>query len=184
MICASVLACQANAARANQPLRTAAMDTAKPSPSPAKKWFIVNNVIALALCTAALGGMGDVLFSILANEGLWGYTQDIAPFKAAWAMLFLGVLSGLTALFLGVATESWKCAILLDLAAFAFVCLSFVWFSPLCYPSEVADVLEDYFGYPFPCLRSGFSWFHGVNIGGLINYLFAALNAHVAGQAK
>ena len=162
------------------------MDTAKPSPSPAKTWFIVNNVIALALCTAALGGMGDVLFSILgdpssyANEGLWGYQQDISPFKAGWAMLFLGVLSGLTALFLGVAKESWKYATLLDLAAFAFVCLSFVWFSPFCWPSEFVEEIEDTLGWILPrCFRSGFSWYHGVNIGGLINYLFAALNAHV-----
>ena len=88
-------------------------------------------------------------------------------------VLFLGVLSGLTALFLGAAKASWKCAILLDLAAFAFVCLSFVWFSPVCLgPGWCGFVL------------SGFSWYHGVNIGGLINYLFAALNAHVAGQAK
>ena len=149
------------------------MDTAKPSPSPAKTWFVVNNIIALALCTAALGGMGDALFPILdaANEAGVELGSTYAPMEAAWAMLFLGVLSGLTALFLGAAKESWKCAILLDLAAFAFVCLSFVWFSPLCFGA-------------FGCFRSGFSWYHGVNIVGLINYLFAALNAHVAGQAK
>ena len=100
-------------------------------------------------------------------------------------MLFLGVLSGLTALFLGVAKESWKYATLLDLAAFAFVCLSFVWFSPFCWPSEFVEEIEDTLGWILPrCFRSGFSWYHGVNIGGLINYLFAALNAHVAGQAK
>ena len=144
------------------------MDTAKPSPCPAKMWFVVNNIIALALCTAALGGMGDALFPILDEWNAAGL--DLAPMEAAWAMLFLGVLSGLTALFLGAAKESWKCAVLLDLAAFAFVCLSFVWFSPVCFGA-------------FGCFRSGFSWYHGVNIGGLINCLFAALNAHV-GQAR
>jgi len=103
------------------------MDTAKPSPSPAKTWFVVNNIIALALCTAALGGMGDALFPILDASNAAGL--DLAPMEAAWAMLFLGVLSGLAALFLGAAKESWKLAILLDLAAFVFslhLSLSFV----------------------------------------------------------
>ena len=133
----------------------------------------MNNIIALALCTAALGGMGDALFPILdaANAAGVDLGSTYAPMEAAWAMLFLGVLSGLTALFLGAAKESWKYAILLDLAAFVFICLSFVWFSPICFGA-------------FGCFRSGFSWYHGVTIGGLINYLFAALNAHVAGQAK
>ena len=62
-------------------------------------------------------------------------------------------------------------AILLDLAAFVFICLSFVWFSPICWaPGWCSNPAE-------------FSWYHGVNVGGLINYLFAALNAHV-GQAR
>ena len=137
--------------------------------------FYANVAIACILSIVYLGKAGaDWMPPEPLSQEQWMDTHYGKQVAASFSLVLLATLAGVAAGLLAFGKKQWKRAGVACIIAFVLTCLSFVWFIRRC---------ETTFGYTI-CVQLDFEWFHGMLIGSLISFGFAAYFAYsVHGEA-
>lgn len=138
--------------------------------------FYANVAIACILSIVFLGKVGADWMppDFALSQEQWMDTPYGKQVAASFSLVLLATLAGVAAGLLAFGKKQWKRAGVACIIAFVLTCLSFVWFIRRCNTTLVGEI----------CWQLDFEWFHGMLIGSIINFGFAAYNAYsVHGEA-